>query len=213
MNHKVFNINKDGRDFIISDLHGCYDLLEEKIKEISFDFNNDRLFSVGDLIDRGPKSMMCLQLLVTPWFHSVRGNHEQFLIDTVLHEDNPYIWINNGGSWFIDEEHSELYKYALLANQLPYAITVKTDKGDIGICHAEPKDSNWGGFEDMTMGDKSNMIWGRRVINESETYIVNNVYETYHGHTPISVPIKKGNINFIDTGAFFTGNLTMLQIN
>jgi len=46
-------INKKGRDFVCGDIHGCFDQLEEKLSQVNFDKSTDRLFCVGDLIDRG----------------------------------------------------------------------------------------------------------------------------------------------------------------
>lgn len=66
--------NSLGRDFIVDDLHGCLDLLDIELDRVGFDPAVDRLFSVGDLIDRGPDSMGCLRLLNKPWFFAVRGN-------------------------------------------------------------------------------------------------------------------------------------------
>ena len=75
--------NIDGRDFVVGDLHGCYDELFALLKHVKFDYKNDRVFSTGDLIDRGPKSEECLQLLSKPWFFSVLGNHEDLLIEKI----------------------------------------------------------------------------------------------------------------------------------
>jgi len=46
--------NQAGKDYVIGDLHGCYELLERLLDAVGFDKSKDRLFSVGDLIDRGP---------------------------------------------------------------------------------------------------------------------------------------------------------------
>jgi len=54
--------NTTGKDFVVGDLHGCYDLLESLLGAVSFDKSKDRLFSVGDLIDRGPNSLRCLRI-------------------------------------------------------------------------------------------------------------------------------------------------------
>ena len=50
---KHFPLNDLGRDFIIGDLHGHWSVLERLLEEVSFDKAKDRLFSVGDLVDRG----------------------------------------------------------------------------------------------------------------------------------------------------------------
>ncbi|MGB3423953.1 MAG: metallophosphoesterase [Castellaniella sp.] len=107
--HQRFPANTSGRDFVVSDLHGCRDLLQEQLDLIKFDISRDRLFSVGDLADRGPDSMDCLRLLREPWFHAVRGNHEDMLIDYAFPVGLLYAYgsaadllFSNGGCWVLD---------------------------------------------------------------------------------------------------------------
>ncbi len=75
--------NVDGRDFVVGDLHGCFDELAKLLKYVNFDPKKDRLFSTGDLIDRGPKPEECLELLNKPWFYSVLGNHEDLMLTKI----------------------------------------------------------------------------------------------------------------------------------
>ena len=53
---KRFSANKAGRDFFVGDIHGCFGLLEKTMEEHGFDETRDRIFSVGDLVDRGDRS-------------------------------------------------------------------------------------------------------------------------------------------------------------
>lgn len=69
-----------GRDFVVSDLHGCLDEFWRLLDHVRFDMARDRVFSVGDLTDRGPKSWQCLRLLKMPWFFACLGNHEARLL-------------------------------------------------------------------------------------------------------------------------------------
>jgi hypothetical protein len=78
---KKVNANFEGRDFLIGDLHGCFDELIKLLHFVKFDPSRDRLFSTGDLIDRGPKSYDCLALTKKEWFHPVLGNHEDLLMN------------------------------------------------------------------------------------------------------------------------------------
>ena len=39
--------------WVVGDLHGCYQLLIDRVQQIDFDKQNDLIISVGDLIDRG----------------------------------------------------------------------------------------------------------------------------------------------------------------
>lgn len=68
--------NTRGRDFVVGDLHGCFDELTALLHHVCFDTERDRLFCTGDLTHRGPKGAECLKLLNQPWFFSVLGNHD-----------------------------------------------------------------------------------------------------------------------------------------
>lgn len=104
--HKCLPANPKGRAFILSDLHGCLDLLEEKLSDVAFDPNTDRLINVGDLSNRGPDSLGCLRLIRQPWFYAVRGNHEQMLLDYLNSPFDPgprseakMRFLKSGGTW------------------------------------------------------------------------------------------------------------------
>lgn len=71
--------NFAGRDIIIGDLHGHPEILYRLLGQAKFDPARDRVISTGDLVDRGPDSLGCLEFLNQPWFFAVRGNHEQNL--------------------------------------------------------------------------------------------------------------------------------------
>lgn len=45
---KHFEKNTKGKDYVVGDIHGCFSLLESRLKEINFDEKVDRLFSVGE---------------------------------------------------------------------------------------------------------------------------------------------------------------------
>lgn len=77
---KSVQANIDGRDFVVGDLHGCFDELGNLLKHVKFNPAIDRLFSTGDLMDRGPKSLECVSLLNKTWFYPVLGNHEDILL-------------------------------------------------------------------------------------------------------------------------------------
>jgi hypothetical protein len=79
--------NVDGRDFVVGDLHGCFDELAKLMTYVKFDPKRDRLFSTGDLIDRGPRSSDCLALLRKPWFYPVLGNHEDLILTKIKLKD------------------------------------------------------------------------------------------------------------------------------
>lgn len=147
---KIFQKNEKGRDFIIGDLHGAYSCLLNGLDNLKFDYQNDRLFSVGDLIDRGPESLQCLRLLTEDWFYSVMGNHELMMEDTITHclKKNDFlnfynsIWHYNGGQWFSDilahTYMEEIISLVEIIKILPYMISVNFgDDKMFHVIHAE----------------------------------------------------------------------------
>jgi len=158
---KTFEPNLNGRDFVVGDLHGSLTAFERLLSGINFNKAVDRMFSVGDLVDRGPDSLECLALLKEPWFHCVLANHEQLMIEAF---DGGYLgafWAQNGGLWgfnaleewraskklIINEldrppppKHESLRLWDLLdyVRELPYLLTVlRPDGRRFHVIHAE----------------------------------------------------------------------------
>lgn len=52
MKVKHFTENLQGIDYACGDIHGCFTKLRSVLEAINFDESKDRLFSVGDLVDR-----------------------------------------------------------------------------------------------------------------------------------------------------------------
>lgn len=143
--HQTLLANSVGRDLVVGDLHGCLDLLQARLDELKFDPTRDRVFSVGDLVDRGPDSLGCLRLLREPWFLAVVGNHEDMLLSHFRLRDSAYHGptdlFRNGGRWvhtLTDSERAELEDDLLpRVLAMPYVITVGKDDNKFHVAHAE----------------------------------------------------------------------------
>ncbi|WP_428240383.1 metallophosphoesterase [Gynuella sp.] len=216
--HLRVKANFSGRDFVIGDLHGMYPQLETKLEGVNFDSTRDRLFSVGDLIDRGEENLRCLNLLKEHWFFCVRGNHEQMLINTILDNDPiaEKIWHFNGGNWATSVDKKQLKTIARQLRKLPWTIEIESpvpDDDPVGICHAEYPLSTWK-QRIRTHSDMfyHNLLWSRKQATQRYIRKVSGVQAIYCGHTIFAEPLQLGNCHFIDTGCFQTGRLHIKQL-
>jgi len=72
--------------YVIGDVHGCSETLEELLARIPFRAGEDRLWLVGDLVNRGPDSLGVLRWAraaaaeMVERFVAVLGNHEVHLL-------------------------------------------------------------------------------------------------------------------------------------
>ena len=65
------------RTLFVGDVHGCYTELKGLLEMANFKPDSERLFFVGDLINRGPKSLEVLKLDHRLSASCVLGNHER----------------------------------------------------------------------------------------------------------------------------------------
>ncbi|MEA1989436.1 MAG: metallophosphoesterase [Pseudomonadota bacterium] len=199
-----FEVNNKGKDFIVGDIHGHYDELMNQLKRIHFNFENDRLFSVGDLVDRGEQNREVLELLDENWFFAVRGNHEQMISDRYEHPVNKPAWSNtvktkqdaesthvaNGGKWFdeleTDEDRIHIYESI---KELPYVITLNSGVQTLGIVHAEvPREfDHWSDFLSAVETSKEvrhEILYGRNEILGYFDYVSGEPVEDEYRQLP-----------------------------
>ncbi|MDR1057036.1 MAG: symmetrical bis(5'-nucleosyl)-tetraphosphatase [Coxiellaceae bacterium] len=68
--------------YCIGDIQGCFDELEQLLKVINYDYHNDSLWFVGDLVNRGPKSLEVLRFIKDlPNTKIILGNHDLHLLN------------------------------------------------------------------------------------------------------------------------------------
>jgi serine/threonine protein phosphatase 1 len=211
-----YEMNSAGRDIIVGDIHGHFSRLQAALDAIGFDPSIDRLFSVGDLVDRGPESHLALEWIDKPWFHAVAGNHEDMAIRFPNGNMDSQSYIANGGGWNVGNTVAERVRFADGLSVLPIAIELETAEGLIGIVHADCPLTTWGGFmaelrnPDISKSRLRTVIdaaqWSRNRIESGFTDGVSDVRAVVVGHTPILQFTSLGNVLYIDQGGWFPAN-------
>lgn len=118
--------------YAVGDLQGCYDPLRFLLDRVSFDPKKDTLICVGDLVNRGPKSLKTLRFLISlgDSCQTVLGNHDIHLLamiygvrDPKPHDslqkvitahDLPEItnWLQSKPLVIVDEQRKNIYSHA-----------------------------------------------------------------------------------------------------
>ncbi|MBW7971542.1 metallophosphoesterase family protein [Bradyrhizobium sp. BR 10289] len=218
------------RVYAISDIHGCADLLQQMFTVIDRDLTtigSRRPIHVflGDYIDRGPDSCRTIELLIERGRRHesvfLKGNHEAFLADVLKDPLQLDQWKQFGGLQTLTSyglrpslnpdaaEQTELIQQ--LASKIPphqrhffESLRLRFVCGDFFFVHAGVKPG-----VPLAQQQEQDLLWIREEFLQSERqfgkYIV-------HGHTPVQEPDIRPNRVNIDTGAYATGNLTLLTI-
>ncbi|MFE8071000.1 metallophosphoesterase [Marinobacteraceae bacterium S3BR75-40.1] len=216
--HRYFEVNRDGRDYIVGDVHGEYDRLQAALAKVRFDAAVDRLFCVGDLVDRGPDSAALIALLDEPWCFSVIGNHEMMLLES---EDNAQARMAhdlNGGDWFYRLTPFEQARIRGRVSQAcALAFSVDTRWGTLGIIHATAP-SDWSTVQEVPLepGHWDELVWDRTdyrtALSRPELITpVRNAAYVVHGHVSCTNVLRVQNRFWIDT-LYRGGHLSLVAI-
>jgi serine/threonine protein phosphatase 1 len=211
---QYFEKNKIGRDFVCGDIHGCFDDLEFNFRRISFDPEKDRMFCVGDLFDRGPRSRDALEYLQKKWFYPVMGNHEHMFLE--LYQQYGQLYKNysyeNGSDWQVKESIKYLAQLAKAIGRLPLIIKVDTTL----ILHScLPDVASLEEIESDPEEYLETILWYRGKYPEKIS--IPGINQVYSGHNIVDEVENHNGIFNIDTGAFLRfwgspGKLTVVEL-
>jgi serine/threonine protein phosphatase 1 len=218
------------RVYAFGDIHGRADLLKEMFTVIDADLASNPIersieVFLGDYVDRGPYSGATLDLLIERGRCRetvfLKGNHEAYMLDVLRNPSKFDEWRQFGGlqtlmSYGLQPplnpnpvEQAELIK--ALAEVMPgdhltflQSLEPSFVCGDFFFVHAGVRPGI-----PLTEQRESDLLWIRNEFLDSKENFGKFIV---HGHTPVKEPdIRPNRIN-IDTGAYATGNLTLLTI-
>jgi len=118
--------------YAVGDIQGCYDPLIKLLDKVNFDTSKDTLLCVGDLVNRGPRSLDTLRLLKSIENQCVisLGNHDIHLLSMLygIREPRPNDTLNK-----IIEAHDAIEIADWLRNQPLLSVNKKRR---FVLCHA-----------------------------------------------------------------------------
>ncbi|PHX62438.1 MAG: serine/threonine protein phosphatase [Flavobacteriales bacterium] len=221
------------RTLVIGDIHGGLKALIQVLQKAAIQ-PNDILVFLGDYVDGWSESPAVLDFLIALSEQQncifIKGNHDELLLDWLenRHENiNEKVWFKHGGKATVDayitisddtkQQHisflKSLQNYYLDAENRLFIHAGFTNMNGV-LQEFFPKLFYW----DRTLWelalcldenmDKNSPLYPKRLKIYSEIFI---------GHTPVSktkivVPLCKNSVWNLDTGAGFSGVLTIMDI-
>ncbi|HBF1809605.1 TPA: serine/threonine protein phosphatase [Clostridioides difficile] len=206
----------------MSDLHGMYDKFISMLEQINFN-SNDHLYILGDVLDRGDKSLEIIDYIRN---HKnitlLKGNHELMFQESWRDTNNRYLWFYNGGDdTFYKlknkkfEYEESFYKYI---KNLPYLEIID----NFILVHAGlylPNNYENLSIEQIIELQEDICVWDKTILNTNKHI---KGYTIIIGHTPTqnikdyekAEIYKQEGIIDIDCGACFdNGKLACLRLD
>lgn len=201
--------------YVIGDIHGAFKALKQCLERSRFNYESDHLICLGDVCDGWPDTKLCIdELLKIKNLTYILGNHDLWMIKWMTTKIAENIWVAQGGdatissySNTVPHEHVEFLKHGL-----PYFVSDNKLFVHAGIDPQLPLDQQ----------DIQTFTWDRSLIQKAWSLYVNKVThkltefdEVFIGHTPIPFkrPIQSSGIWMMDTGAGWSGVLSMMNVN
>jgi serine/threonine protein phosphatase 1 len=204
-----------GRVFVIGDIHGAYRALRQCLERSKFDRMEDTLICLGDVCDGWPETKASIdELLRIDKLIYILGNHDWWSLEWMVSGKIEEVWYQQGGKATIDSYAEDIpidHVHFLTQARMYYVFKNRL------FVHA--------GFDPARPVEQQNLhtfLWDRNLARialdlagNSKTEKLSSFDEVYIGHTPISkqTPLKAFEIWLMDTGAGWSGVLSMMNID
>ena len=174
-------------DYIVGDVQGCISSLKKLLTKINFSYDSDRLFFLGDVVNRGENNLETMKFILSHQdnFDMVLGNHDIHLI--ACHYDSKKIKKSDNFEDILDSNLREkVVEYLLsrsLALHLDGSILIHAgvppiwSKEDVfyysDFIKSNMQSSDSEKFIDSIYSNKPNKFYGSLTMIEKSTYAIN----------------------------------------
>ena len=188
--------------YVIGDIHGCHKTLKILIREKIRPSRTDKLFFLGDYIDRGPDSKAVLDFLMEMLkegyqLEFLKGNHEDMMMEADRSEKGFELWMMNNGDTTLRDfgitDHTQLGTKAL--ERIPDIYTAFIRDMPL-LINSEPEavlvHAGLNFRADDPFRENDLMAWTRE---EQYNEQLMQGRKIIHGHTPVPVDHMLERIN------------------
>ena len=83
--------------YVIGDIHGAYKALKQCLERCNFDYENDTLIQLGDIVDGWEDVYECVEELTKiKKLICIKGNHDDWFVDWMTIGQHPVSWLQGG---------------------------------------------------------------------------------------------------------------------
>lgn len=207
----------DTRTFCIGDIHGAHKALIQCLERSNFNYANDTLICLGDVVDGWPETPQCIEeLLKIKKLIYIMGNHCVWASTWFQCGDNPLVWTSQGGQATINAYKrypnlKEKHKY-FFRQSVPFYV----DNQNRLYVHGGYNPNK--PIENQMWDD---LYWDRTLFNIALSVggNIGEYKEIYIGHTTTShidkrlALVNKGNVWMLDQGAGYEGKLSIINVD
>ncbi|TND02591.1 MAG: serine/threonine protein phosphatase [Bacteroidetes bacterium] len=212
------------RTFVLGDVHGAHRALLQVFERSGFDYENDRLISIGDIVDGWPDSADCVEeLLKIKNLIAIRGNHDEWAMDMLVRMQIHEWWFEFGGkatydSYLRSGKMNDPRHRDFFVNQVDYHV----DEKNRLFVHA-----GYNLQQPIVTHERQQLNLARSYWNYLKKATVDPAYlvedrngftEVFIGHTQTirefkhDQPVQLLNCWNVDQGAKTLGRLTMMDV-
>ncbi len=200
--------------FVMGDIHGAHRALHQCLERSGFNRQQDWLYCLGDVCDGWPDTRECIETLMgIRHLVYVMGNHDFHTLEWALHGIADESWLEQGGLATQQSYHFQMPEphVSFLKNAKPYF----TEDNQLFV-HA----GIWPGKQPEQCG-LNILLWDRTLVTRALDLVnsrsdnkLTSFSQVYIGHTPIGPrPLKGGEVWMMDTGAGWSGVLSMMNLD
>ena len=190
--------------------------------EVEFDASQDRLFGVGDLVNRGRHSEDALEWYESRFEGVTLGNHEVPIRDwfraQLLRDQKAR---RRGQGWLRRIPPCDYQRWWEALASLPLALTIETHYGPVGVVHAEVPSPVWRETLELIEDGSDSVVEiallgfeEKENSDRARAQPVEGLRALVHGHFVVESVEKSTNRWNIDTGAGLpNGLLSLIEVS